>query len=378
MTASPMDIAEIAARAVDFHNRLETAKREIGARDFDWYPYSSLYIWQSFANVLSGNHRQLLELARDEPVLDAGCGDGDLAFFLESLGCRVHAIDWPKTNYNQMRGVRALKAALGSNIEITEVDLDRQFTLPDIRYSLVLLFGVLYHLKNPFYILETLSYYARWCLLTTRIAGFTPNYQTSLKEIPVAYLLDPGETNQDWTNYWIFSEAGLKRLFDRTNWDLCEFATVGNERSDPSSQEGDQRALCLAKRRLVDCVGKGELIHGWHQITEDGWRWTERRFSVAFSKAPAGRNGHLVAEFVIPEIVLDQLGALRLNVNVNGVSLPAQTYDAPGTQSYQATVPGGALSGGRAVVEFELDKGIPPGKTDLRELGLIVTAVELT
>ena len=41
------------------------------------------------------------------PVLDIGCGDGDLSYLLASLGCDVTAIDLPASNFNWMTGVQA-------------------------------------------------------------------------------------------------------------------------------------------------------------------------------------------------------------------------------------------------------------------------------
>jgi hypothetical protein len=66
----------------------------------------------------------------------------------------------------------------------------------------------------------------------------------------VAYLVAPQECNNDCTNYWIFSEEGLRRILARTGWDVCDFTTVGNRvDSDPASPEGDERAFCLVKSR---------------------------------------------------------------------------------------------------------------------------------
>ena len=90
-------------------------------------------------------------------VLDFGCADGDLAFFLESLGLKVLTFDHVRTNHNGMMGVRALKQALNSNVEIHELDLDNNFEIPEGRFGLALVLGILYHLKNPFYVLETIS-----------------------------------------------------------------------------------------------------------------------------------------------------------------------------------------------------------------------------
>jgi len=47
--------------------------------------------------------------------------------------------------------------------------------------------------------------------------------------------VDPAETNNDATNYWIFSQEGLRRIIRRTGWEVRDFITVGDTRnSDPA------------------------------------------------------------------------------------------------------------------------------------------------
>jgi len=47
---------------------------------------------------------------------------------------------------------------------------DRPFTLPHDAYDVVLFLGILYHLRNPFYVLEELARRTTHLLLSTRIA----------------------------------------------------------------------------------------------------------------------------------------------------------------------------------------------------------------
>ncbi len=221
-----MDIADINVRAQDFQQSLEVKKLTLGPQDFSWYPYGTLNSFYLFDSLLTGNNRLLLDLIDEKPTVDIGCADGDLAFFLETLGCQVQVVDYSPTNYNGLQGLKLLKKALSSSIEIRELDLDAQFTLSQESYSLAFFLGILYHLKNPYYALETLAKAAKYCLISTRIAKFNmppatldmpnPNplslKRTDISQLPVAYLLDEAEANNDSTNYWIFSEAGLRRI----------------------------------------------------------------------------------------------------------------------------------------------------------------------
>ncbi|MCS7316099.1 MAG: hypothetical protein RMI94_13550 [Bryobacterales bacterium] len=372
-----LDIREICRRAERFDEVLEAARRRIEQRGrrIAWYPYRSLSGLVLIEKLLTGEWRRLLALAGDDPVLDLGCADGELAFFLESLGLRVHAVDYPETNCNAMEGVRALKDELGSSVEILGVDLDAQFTLPGHRYGLAFFLGTLYHLKNPYYALETLAGYARYCVLSTRIAAFAQDGKTPIRHLPVACLLREGEANQDWTNYWVFSEAGLRLLLERTGWRVLAFATFGSTHSDPVTAEGDERAFCLLRSLPLERQGQIEFVRGWHQIEYGTWRWTEREFAV-LAPLPAGMRPMLKLRFFLPETVIAKVGPLTLAATVEGRPLAAETYRKPGEYVYARGLAGGQ-PGRRVLIEFRLDRALPPDDSDPRERGLVVSSLTI-
>ncbi len=262
---SQIDIAEVRDRACTFMGELDARKSSL-APSFAWYPYGTLNSFHILDSLLTGEHRALLNLIGDRPTADIGCADGDTAFFLETLGCKAHVIDYALTNYNGLQGLKLLKEELKSSVEIHEVDLDTQFRLPQETYGLVFFLGILYRLKNPYYALEALAKSARYCLISTRIAKFNTrhakrntifakpfqNKRINFSELPIAYLLDEAEANNDATNYWIFSDAGLRRILKRTGWEVCDYMTVGDTKnSDPASAEGDERVFCLVKSRFL-------------------------------------------------------------------------------------------------------------------------------
>src|SRR5262249_10355116 len=113
--------------------------------------------------------------------------------------------------------------------------------------DLALFLGTLYHLRNPYGVLEALAYSARFCFLSTRIASRSTDRKTCIESLPIGWLLDAGECASDDTNYWIFSYAGLLRLVNRTGWNLCSALRTGPNESDPVSVAGDQRAFLLLK-----------------------------------------------------------------------------------------------------------------------------------
>ena len=251
-----MDALALEQAAREFGRALDATKAGL-TPDFGWYPYGTL---TNFAHL-----RPLLEqfpldtLLAGRRTADIGAADGDLAFFLESLGYEADIIDHPPTNFNSLRGARLLAQTLKSSVVIHDIDLDSYFALPQERYDLVFFLGILYHLKNPFYVMEHLAKSARHLLVSTRIARFAPaggglgpfrSGGQKLRDIPVAYLLGPAEANNDATNFWIFSEAGLVRLFERTGWEVLAWHTVGDTRhSDPARQDRDERAFALLRSR---------------------------------------------------------------------------------------------------------------------------------
>jgi hypothetical protein len=237
-------------KGLRFRRKFEQAKALAGPRDFDWYPYDC------FANLFYVQHLlhdaglSLPEIIGGEPVLDIGAADGALSFFLESLGYRLEAWDHSGTNMNRMQGLRSLAQTLGSQVHIQDVDLDGRFEVT-AHYGAVLFLGTLYHLKNPFYALETLARHARFCFLSTRVARWSPGREVRLEHLPVAYLLDAEECNADATNYWIFSPPGLTLLARRAGWHICASATSGSSQSDPKTREGDERMFLLLRSDLT-------------------------------------------------------------------------------------------------------------------------------
>jgi tRNA (mo5U34)-methyltransferase len=241
-----MDIDHFTSALPTQEERLRAARSQI-ADGIQWYPYQILGNVFHLNEMLSGDNRDLDRLAQGLPVADIGAADGDLSFALEDVaGWQIDVIDTAATNMNALQGARALCAHLDSRVRIYDMDLDRRFTLPRERYGLVFLLGTLYHLQNPYYMMRELADHASYCLLSTRVARFAGPERTAISDLPVGYLLAPNETNQDSTNYWILSPAGLERLVERAGWTILDRLNVGDTvTSDPSGPENDERMFLL-------------------------------------------------------------------------------------------------------------------------------------
>ncbi|OQP64789.1 hypothetical protein A3860_18705 [Niastella vici] len=242
-----MNGTELEHKAMAYNNELDAIKETLKDQ-VSWYPYGTL---NNFIHLRSIFNKFPLEtlIGQSKQTLDIGAADGDLAFYLETLGYHADIIDYPPTNFNHLRGAKILKDHLKSNINIYERDLDSQFPGLEKTYDLIFFLGILYHIKNPYYILETLSKKARNLIVSTRIAKYTPD-GILMEKNSIAYLLLPTESNNDSTNYWIFSETGLRRIFERTGWNVTELVTVGDtKKSNPRDNNHDERAFALLSSR---------------------------------------------------------------------------------------------------------------------------------
>ena len=358
-----------------FESYLTSVKKSIPL-DYPWYPYRTLTNFAHLKRLLRGENRLLLRLTGGQPVLDIGSADGDMSFFLESLGCTVHAIDHPAPNHNAMTGIRALHERLGSRVRIHEIDLDAQFEPPISGCGLAFLLGAVYHLKNPFYALERLSKAAQYCLVSTRIAKVFPPLDSAVDGVPAAYLLDSGELNADNSNFWIFSDAGFRRLLKRTNWQALDYLVLPTRKpSDPISIDRDQRAFCLA--RSTYALANFELERGWHAPEGNGWRWTEKEFSISSTIGGEPRPASFRLRIFVAPALLEGGRTLTLSAAADGAPFPSETYRTPGDYTYVRFVPAKSWVTGKVRLDFRLDHALPADASDPRERGVVVNGFEI-
>ena len=364
MTSAQLSVLNKEVRA-----RLACARNTISSRAFEWYPYDSLGNLSNLERAFGGRYLSALDSAAGKRVADIGCGDGDLAFFLETLGCNVDAIDFQASNHNGMQAIRALKQHLGSNIEIVDVDLDSQFKLPRHNYDLAVFLGILYHLKNPLYVMERLAMHTRYCVLSTRVARYFPDHQPMPQDQPIAYLLGEDELNRDESNFWIFSHAGLKRLIERAHWRILEYASVGDTRlSTPVDPKRDERAFCLLESHYG--LANVDLLQGWHEPETGGSRWTAKQFSARINLAGHAGPDRIRMRVYVPE----GLGPRRLDIAIDGVPATPVILDKSG---YHDVVRRFRARGKRSIVtSFQLDSALRPDAIDDRERGIVVVSLD--
>lgn len=122
-----------------------------------------------------------------------------------------------------------------------------------------------------------------------------------------------------------------------------------------------------------------QLTQGFYGVENNSWRWTMKNFSVAL-RPPRGSNQNgatLQLSFALPDAVFNKVGAVTLSARVNGADVGAQTFTQPGESVYRRDVPAAALANEVVVVDFSVDKTLPPTAQDARELGIVVSTIGL-
>lgn len=368
--AFPSNVREFVQRSQLFAKTLAQAKQTPPGEILNWYPYNTLASLVHVQELLQDRWAQFERSLQCGPVLDIGCGDGDLSLFFASLGSRACAVDYPPTNFNWMGGVRALRDRLGYSLDIREMNVDSDFCLPENDWGLVLLLGVLYHLKNPFFILEQLARRAHYCLLSTRVAKRTVS-GVSIQSEPVAYLLDHREANDDPTNYWIFSEAGLLRLAKRAGWRPLNWISTGNQKnSNPVDNHADERMFVFLRSQLRSADATVKLLDGWTDPVIQKWAWTLKRFRFQVElRNPVRPEGFLLG-FVIPDKIA-KASPVTLACSVNGIPCGTQTYRQHGDQIFEGKLPEQVDAAKPMIFEFlaQHEADLSP---DPRDLGVIM------
>ena len=121
------------------------------------------------------------------------------------------------------------------------------------------------------------------------------------------------------------------------------------------------------------------LTQGFYQVEENAWRWTAKDFSVTLAPPlHADQKGaQLSLKLAVPDAVIQKFGSVQLSASVDGYKLEPETYNKSGKYTYTRDIPADHLKDDTARIDFSLDHALPPGDTDRRELGIIVSEVGL-
>jgi hypothetical protein len=150
-------------------------------------------------------------------------------------------------------------------------------------------------------------------------------------------------------------------------------ATAGVETTE---EESPRMASTVS---MGDPRSEAQLLGGFHTIEQKSWRWTARQFTIVL-RPPFGaaeKGAVLKMKLTVPDPVIAQLKTVSLSASLNGHALPPETYTKPGQYTYTRDVAANLLAGESTRIEFQLDKAIPPGNGDMRELGIVALSIGL-
>src|SRR5580704_5444815 len=140
-------------------------------------------------------------------------------------------------------------------------------------------------------------------------------------------------------------------------------------------QTEEDSATLASVIHMSDTRAAPQLLKGFYGIEEKSWRWTMGQFAVALRPPRnAALNGAtLHFKFTLPEAVLAKVKTVSLSASVNGTALSPETYTQAGEFDYSRDIDGKLLASDAVNVEFKLDKFLPAGTVETRELGVIAT-----
>jgi hypothetical protein len=141
----------------------------------------------------------------------------------------------------------------------------------------------------------------------------------------------------------------------------------------------EEAAPLASTVHMGDPKEAAQLVAGFHGVEANAWRWTARAFQLKL-RPPAGaaqKGATLVVKLTVPPVVAEKEKRVTLSASVNGTALAPQTFEKSGSYTYQRDVPAQALAGDAVLVDFQLDKAMPPSGGDQRELGIIVLSAGL-
>lgn len=147
----------------------------------------------------------------------------------------------------------------------------------------------------------------------------------------------------------------------------------------PVAETIEEAPRLFSSIRMGDASASGQLVAGFYDVEATAWRWTARKFAVSLRPPlhAAQQGAVLELHLTVPKNSIDKLGSLSLSATVGGAALASETYSKSGDYTYRRDVPGNLLAGETVRVDFQLDKALPPGDVDKRELGIVASSVGL-
>lgn len=173
-------------------------------------------------------------------ALDVGCGVGKFSHFLSNLNFKTTAIDGRQENVNEAKRRYPQINFLRFNVEENDI-------INLGKFDLVLCFGLLYHLENPFKAIRNLHN------LTGKI--LIAESMISPDEKPTTSIVDEGRAENQGLNYvaLIPSESGLVKMLYHSGFSFIYKVTLIPDHPD------FKKSILIEKRRTVLLAASEEI-----------------------------------------------------------------------------------------------------------------------
>ena len=361
-----LEIRDVVARALEFQERLAAARVEATAPEPGWYPWDSFGTLTRLNELLTGRHRYLEPMIGDDPV--SGFGVRRRRPFVSIRRSRVPRARGRQSSHQlQRHGGRG-----GVEDRAGFVGADRGggsgcgVRLPVARCGLALCLGILYHLKNPYGVLEALARRARYCLLSTAITRFAPDQTTGVNEMAVAFLAGRDGLARRRDELLDLLRDGAADARGPVRVGRVRLAGGGSGGFDSVEYaEGRARVLSAAVAELR-AAPVSQLLVGLARAGE--WRVAVDGTIVFADGRARGAarqlEGACAGDLAFPLV----LRAVRRR---SGTRAPRDR--AGGGLRVAQMAPEGA----EVVVEFDVDRAMAPSDDDGRERGIVVRGVEI-
>jgi hypothetical protein len=158
------------------------------------------------------------------------------------------------------------------------------------------------------------------------------------------------------------------------------WTSVGcHRRKNPAPQAAETGSRFAANVHMGDPKSASQLLGGFYDIENGGWRWTGKQFTVELGPpyGAAQRGATLELSLSVPPVVIEKSRTVTLGASVDGNALPEETYSQPGDYVYRRDVPAALLQGESVKVTFTLDRTIQAAGGDTRDLGVVAVSAGL-
>lgn len=188
-------------------------------------------------------------------VLDVGAWDGYFSFEAERRGARdILATDhfcWSGEGWGTKDGFDHIHARLNSAVRSLDVDVPNLDADTLGRFDLVLLLGVLYHVKDPYRCLEAAAALCADHLVVETVTAMA--HET----MPVMRLYRPGELAGDTTNFWAPNVPALEVMLSTMGFSRIEAML------SPVSAKPRRAMPSFMQRAIGDDTSRRMIIHAW-------------------------------------------------------------------------------------------------------------------